>query len=151
MSIELALLPIAISAIGAIANRKKPQAVAGNHAQNPIYRETRMKDPELLQFALQNCGCRSVVSGVKVDSAIESARIVFEPVEGNAFIAVFTGDISSIQADDFLADVFMEYTRQVQQQVYRKLMNSATTKGMTLDAEELQDDDSIVLTFSFSD
>lgn len=147
MSIELALLPFAIAGIAAMANRKKPNQAAQNLVLSPIYRETRMTDPNLLHLALQNCGCRSVVSGMTVDSTIESTRIVFEPVEGSVFSAVFTGDISSTQADEFLASVFTEYTRQVQQQVYQKLIDRAAAKGMILEAEELQEDDSIVITF----
>ena len=151
MSIELALLPIAIATIGAIANRKKSQRSTSALARTSFYRETRMTDPELLQIALQNCGCSSVVSGGAVDSVMQSARIIFEPVEGSAFNAVFTGDLSSEQADQFLADVFTEYTRQVQQQVYQKLKDRAAAKGMILETEQLLDDDSIVLTFHVQD
>jgi hypothetical protein len=116
MSIELALMPIAI---WAIANRKKPQQFAGNLVHAPIHRETRMTDSALFQLAWQNWGCRSVMSGVTGDSAPESAQIVFESAEGSTFIAVFAGDISIAKADECLCTMFTEYTRRAQHQVYQ--------------------------------
>ena len=144
MSVELALLPIAIAAIGAIANRRRAQRQA---AETSLSLDTQMADPRILQAALGNCGCQSVSTGANVDSATPGARIVFEPGENGAFIAVFIGGISSAQAESFLANLYDEYTRLVQQDVYQKVIERAAAKGLVLETEEIQQDDSIVLTF----
>jgi len=143
MSVELALLPIAIAAIGAIASRRR----ARQQAETSFSLETRMTDPRMLQAALENCGCQSVSTGATVDSAIQGARIVFEPGENGAINAVFFGGIASIQADEFIASLYCEYTRLVQQDVYQKVVERAAAKGLSLESEEIQQDDSIVLTF----
>lgn len=149
MSIELALLPIAIAVMGALANRKQKRLE--QEMTNSFSLPTRIKDARLLQTALQNCGCQSVSTGVTVDSEVQGARIVFEPTEHSGFNAVFVGGIPTDQAEDFLDSLYSEYTRQVQQAVYEKLKDRAAAKGMILESEELQDDDSVVLTFCVQD
>jgi hypothetical protein len=143
MSVELALLPIAIAAIGAIASRKRAQ----RQAETSFSLETRMTDPRILQAALGNCGCQSVATGAAVDSAIEGARIIFEPRDNGALNAAFFGAIAPSQAEEFIASLYGEYTRLVQQDVYQKVIERAAAKGLSLESEEIQQDDSIVLTF----
>jgi hypothetical protein len=143
MSIELALLPIAIAAIGAAINKKKSLAQQPNH----FAIETRMTDARLLEVALQNCGCRSIASSQQLTTAFESAEILFQPAANGAFDAVFSGEIEAEQANAFIGDVFTEYTRLVQEDVYLKLKQRAAARGMMLESEQLQNDNSITLTF----
>ena len=110
-----------------------------------------MTDAHILQAALDSCGCQSVTTGMTVDSEIQGARIIFEPTENGAFNAVFIGGIPAERAEEFLAGLYDQYTRQVQQEVYQKVKERAASKGMVLESEEMQADDSIVLTFCVQD
>lgn len=173
MSIEVSLIPIAIAVgligrgVGAIAvtgaryaadtaaagaqyaaNGLQLQAEGTTQSTGLFFLETRCKDEHLLRAALENYGCRSIVSGEQVDSAIDGKRILFQRNEQGAFDAVFTGGITLEHAQQFISDLHEEYTLQVQQQVYRKLMDRAKARGLTLESEEVQDDNSIRLTFT---
>lgn len=173
MSIEVSLIPIAI-AVGLIGRAAGAIAVTGAHyagesaiagaryaangmqlqdgnAAQPIgmfFLETRCKDESLLRAALENYGCRSFVSGEQVDSAIDGKRIVFQRNEQGAFDAVFTGGITVEHAQEFVDNLHDEYTQQVQQQVYRRLLSKAKDRGLELESEEVQQDNSILLTFT---
>jgi hypothetical protein len=147
MSVEILLLPIAIAVIGgAMANQQPSSKQSTKPSETTFSITTRMTNPHILQTALRNWGCKSVTTAENVHTAIEGARIVFEQAEGVPFKAVFVGNIPTDLAQKFIADVYGEYTRLVQQDVYIKLKQRATAKGLVLESEEVQADDSIVLT-----
>ena len=144
MSVTLALIPVAIAVAGAIASRtERPQ-----DASNSSRFETKMRDETLLERALGNHGCRTVVTGDEnVDSALGETRIRFERDERGVFEAVFVGDIAVDEAQGFLEALDEEYALLVQQQVYENLLLRARKRGLVMEFEEVQDDNSIVLTF----
>lgn len=142
MSVSLVLIPVAIAVAGAISTRKE----RSQEVPDSFRLGTRMKDEGLLRTALENYGCRSVAMGQTIDSTINGARILFERNERGVFEAVFVGDIPSDHAQTFLADLDEEYTRMVQQQVYQNLLSRARERGLILESEEVQEDNSIVLT-----
>jgi hypothetical protein len=143
MSIELALIPIAIAVAGTIAARRK----RAQESPNMFALETRMKDPSMLQAALADYGCQSVMQGDKVDLDVEGARIVFEPNAGGVFEAVFIGNVHPESARQFVLDLHDMYTQQVQQQVYQNLLARASSYGLMLEDEQVEADNSILLTF----
>lgn len=142
MSVTLALIPIAIAVAGAIATRKESQ----DHP-NSFCLGTRMKDENLLKAALENYGCRSVAMRETIDSTLNGTRILFERNEQGVFEAAFIGDISTEHAQTFLVELDEEYTHLVQQQVYENLLSRARQRGLVMESEEVQEDNSIVLTF----
>jgi hypothetical protein len=102
VSITLALIPVAIAVAGAIASRtERPE-----DAPNSFRFETKMRNERLLERALGNHGCKTVVTGDEnVDSALGQTRIRFERDERGVFEAVFVGDIPVDEAQGFLENL----------------------------------------------
>lgn len=144
MSIELALIPIAIAIAGAVGNRKR----AIQDPPNSYRLETRIKDAQLLSRALETLGCQSVILGEGVGSSYHQTQIVFEPTRSGTFDAIFIGNIHLEHAQAFLSDLHDEYARQVQEYVYTNLIVRARERGLVLETAEVQQDNSIVLTFA---
>jgi len=143
MSITLILIPVAIAVAGAISTRKE----RSEGLPNSFSLETRMKDEELLEAALRNYGCKSVTTGGTIDSTLNGTRILFERNEQGVFEAIFVGDISADHARTFVAELDEEYAQLVHQQVYENLLSRARQRGLVMESEEVQEDNSIVLTF----
>lgn len=143
MSVTLVLIPVAIAVAGAISTRKE----RSQELSNSFSLETRMKDEELLKAALENYGCKSVVMEETIDSTLDGTRILFERNEQDVFEVVFVGDISTDHARTFVAELDEEYTQLVQQQVYENLLSRARQRGLVMESEEVQEDNSIVVTF----
>lgn len=142
MSVSLALIPVAIAVAGAIAARE--ERTQDSHGSFRL--ETRMKDGELLTSALQRHGCKSVVVSETIDSALGHTRMVFKRDERGVFGAVFEGEISTEHARTFLAELDEEYTLLVQERVYRNLLSKAKERGILVESEEVQEDNSVVIT-----
>lgn len=143
MSISLILVPIAIAAVAAAGDR------AGKAGDPPASFRlgTRMKSERFLRAALEDYGCRSVTTGGRVDSTVEGARIMFERDRAGAFDAVFVGDISGEHARAFLSELDQGYAQLLQQQVYENLLARARERGLVLESEEVQEDNSVLLSF----
>lgn len=141
MSITLVLVPVAIAVAGAIATRERSQ-----DNPNSFHLRTKIKDEHLLKTALENYGCRTIVTSETIDSAIDGTRILFERNEQNVFEVVFIGEISKDHAQAFLDQLHDEYTHLVQQQVYENLISRARQRGLVIESEEVQEDNSIVVT-----
>jgi hypothetical protein len=147
MSIVLALLPIAIAAVGSVNSRRQLRS----QGEAAFALETRMTDPRIVRDALAICGCKASTAGTTVDSALQGSRIAFEQAESGAFNAVFYGTIPGAQAEEFLGDLYGEYSRLVQQEAYLKLKERAAAKGLILESEDVQNDGSIVLTLRIAE
>lgn len=143
MSIELALIPIAIALAGAVSTRAQQElADANSYALG-----TKMRNPRLLQQALEQYGCSSVVTEEAVDVTFQGENILFAQNEDGVFEAIFRNRISHEQANTFLDHIHEEYTQLVQQEVYQKLISRAQDRGLILETEEVMQDNSILLTF----
>jgi hypothetical protein len=142
VSIEILLIPIAIAVVGEITGKKKAAQSTGDS-----YRLiTRFKDADLLHEALRRLGCHSVVTDHNVTSMMDEKQLVFELCNEGHFEAVFYGDVDREEAEIFLSGLHDEYGLQVQQQVYQKLLTRAKERGYTIEAEQVLEDSSIVLT-----
>ncbi len=105
-----------------------------------------MKDEELLNAALESYGCRSVVVGETVDSALGDTRMVFERDEQGVFDALFVGDIPAAHARTFLDELQEEYALLVQQRIYQNLLTRAKERGLVVESEQVQEDNSVTIT-----
>ncbi len=143
MSVSLALIPIAIAVAGAISARKEEQ----QDPPSSFRLETRMKDEDLLKAALENYGCKHVVTGETIDSTLGDTRILFERNGQGSFDALFVGQVSDQHANAFLTELDQEYTHLVQQQTYQNLLLRAKERGLVMESEQVQEDNSVVITF----
>lgn len=143
MSIEFLLIPIAIGLVSSLTTRQRQKA----EEPDSFCLGTRLKDAQLLQAALDSLGCKSVGTGQEILSTAEGARISFEKNKDGLFEAVFVGISSQQRAASFLQEVDAEYTRLLQEQVYQRLLARAKERGLTLESQEVEPNNSIVLTF----
>ncbi|MEM5007386.1 hypothetical protein ABEP42_13835 [Priestia megaterium] len=144
MSIELALVPIAIALTQTIGSQiEKKRKTRHTYAIKTI-----MKDAHILQTTLNNYGCAPTIIGDgEMKSEIGNVQILFQQTEQNIFEAVFANEIDVEQAAQFLTNIQEEYGHLVQQETYKKLLERAKQQGLLLETEEVSDTNSIVLTF----
>lgn len=143
MGIGLIMIPIAIAIVGAVNTTEETM-----EQQQSLRIQTVFGDEHLLEKALKNYGCRYITQGSSIGSAVDGSRIVFQKDQWGVFQAVFSGPISLETAQGFINDLQNEYTKEVQQQVYLNLMGRSLEHGFVLESEEVQEDNSIVLTFN---
>ncbi|MEW8987863.1 MAG: hypothetical protein AB2401_12855, partial [Bacillus sp. (in: firmicutes)] len=121
MSIELALIPIAIAVGQTIATRldskieKKPSRTY----------KTIMKEERLLARALKAYGCRFTNLDNQVSSSIGDIGIIFQKDEEGVIRAIFSNEIGEEHALQFLDNISTEYRRLVQEDTYQKLLQRA--------------------------
>ena len=128
MSVEILLIPIAIAAVGAI----KASNNENQEASDLISIKTKIKDAKLLEKSLKIYGCKNVSMGEILETEINQSRIIFEKDENNIFNAIFIGNISLEDANEFILGVNEEYTKLVQEQVYKKLLKNADNYNLRL-------------------
>ncbi|KKK39993.1 hypothetical protein WQ57_01615 [Mesobacillus campisalis] len=144
MSIELVLIPVAIAVSQAIGSN-----IQKRMEENKIYAVTTiMKDPQLLQKALLNYGCAtSLLEENEMSSEIGDVKVMFQINSQGIFEALFEKGIPEEAALEFLTNIQDEYTSLVQQDIYLKLLERASGQGLVLESEEVNNNNSIVLTF----
>jgi hypothetical protein len=147
VGVVLILIPIAFAVAGAVSTRRER-----NERDAASYLlETRFKDAELLRKALDAYGCKSIDREDTLHSEIDGTRIVFEPRDEGRFDVVFFGRIPFEQATTFLADITDEYTRALQDRVYQRLIDRAKDRGLRLESDAVQEDNSVLLTFTLDE
>jgi hypothetical protein len=144
MSIEIALIPVVIAVTQSVSSHlTKRMDVNGMYTI-----ETIMKDERILQKALEHYGCSSrLLSEYEVQSQVGDVPILFQRNEQGAIAASFEHAIRIEEAEPFIRNIEQEYTHIVQQETYMKLLERAKEQGLVLEAETVDDHNSIVLTF----
>lgn len=143
MSLSIFLVPIAIGASSVISYALQEKVEEGT-----FYRiQTKMKDETILEEALENYGCQVTLNENSFHSSLGTIQIAFQEQENGTLSAVFSEDVVATDAEEFIANIYNEYTRIVQQKTYEKLLNRAKAEGLQLESESRNDDETIVLTF----
>lgn len=148
MSVTFLLIPVAISALGGVGVLAAlAESIQGGSRVYAL--STRMRDPLLLRQALENYGFSDVsVRDASFDAALDGRRIVFQPAADGTYQVAFVGEIPRPHAERFVQDVDREYLKVVQQKVYDDLMARASARGLVLESEHFEEDNSVVLTFA---
>ena len=143
MSVTIALIPIAL-AIAAHQAAKK-EAVAAGHATLDV--QTRMRDEKLLHRALEDLGCTVSARGMGSLRA-QNGHLVVDFTRGpnDVLQAQFSPEVSPADGERFLQELDDEYARLVQEAVYMRLMERASSQGMAVESERVEADNSIVVT-----
>lgn len=152
MSLSVFLVPLAIGAVTAtvgLATEEELEVEVSSLPQNKVYfkLDTKMKDEQLLQETLQNYGNSSEVENEEVTSTIGGTEIAFVKGSNGTYRAYFHENIALQDAEQFVDNIYAEYTRIVQQKTYEKLLARAENEGLIFESEETNEEDSIVLTF----
>lgn len=144
MSIELALIPVAIAITQSIGSRLEKKVESDKTFSIP----TIMKDEKVLRKALDSYGCTSqLVEEKNMVTKVGDIKIVFHQDAEGVFEALFDSDIPFETAEEFIRHLQEEYTSIVQQETYLNLLEKAKEQGLILETEEVSSDNSIILTF----
>ncbi|MFC7371417.1 hypothetical protein ACFQPF_06995 [Fictibacillus iocasae] len=144
MSIELVLIPVAIAVSQYTSDQLEKRKEKNQSFVLPSY----MKDETLLQQALEQYGCHTVMVDEQNLSIHTGAhQMVFYKNEENIFDLAADSSVSREDAEEFLHQIQDEYTRILQQETYQKLLQRAERQGYVLESEEITETNSIVLTF----
>lgn len=153
MSVEILLIPIVIAALGTtgagvglLSSNKEV-----SEDKNILIFETKMKDSNLLKRALEVFGYKPFLEKEFIDVTLAEYELIFQLNEQNIFEAVFKGDINEEDAQKIISDVYDEYTKLVQEQVYYKVLENIQDYNIELESESIQEDNSIVLTLNISE
>jgi hypothetical protein len=144
MSISIVLLPLAIAAVTVARERMERREEEGRIVCRV---GTRMRDRELLAHALADTGA-SVAVSAEGDSLLITWPDVTARFDRDAegiWNAHFAGDIDEARARELVGQVDVAYGRQVQAAVLDRLRERAPAAGLRLDAERLEEDDSVTL------
>src|SRR5699024_8858823 len=136
MSLSAILVPIAFGVIGtAITSKKVPIDIVQDEAQLENLRnhtevgesnffkiETPIKDAGTLQETLENYGSKVEKEKEHIDTVVGNTHITFMKEESGLYSVIFSDDIATRDAEEFVKNIVEEYTNIVQKQVYEKLM-----------------------------
>jgi hypothetical protein len=146
MSLELTLIPLALAAIDA--------ATSVNSQGGSLLIESRFKDLELLQKALENVDFENKVlvtqnNGRDVEAlVVRNQRLSFSFVrseEGN-FTTVFPPGSERKSAESVLEEITREYGRILQNNLIQRIERSAAASGFRLGSRNVNQDRSVTLT-----
>lgn len=110
--------------------------------------QTRFTDTELLKKTLLDFGLEYGERDDVIETEYEERRVIMKKNDDGCYTATIVGYVQQEKAEDFLRQLDSLYCTQVQDQSYRNLVERAREHGLTLETEETQQDNSIVLTFN---
>ena len=155
MSVIIAVVPFIIAGLassaasmGAMANTEEDEQQSNDEA---LALGTNIRNEELLKRTLVNLGAKNISSGKNaVEGKIDAFHIVFEKTATGLFNIKFQGEITEAEAAKFRDELQQEYGSVVQDYIYTQLKQKAEQKGLSLEQETVQKDQSIVLTYNIS-
>jgi hypothetical protein len=143
MGVSLVLIPLALAVTGAVATREE----LGSQVRG-ITLKTRMKRWDLLERALREYGSQYVAEEKGIRVFLDGGEIKFvKNREGEIEAQVSKGQLLR-SVTSFLEVIHEEYTKVLQEEVYKKLVSRAEQYGFVFESEEVQEDHSIVLTLA---
>lgn len=158
----LALVTISVSVAGKAiklimddvnnnSNSNSKTVVNSSIEQKSLTLKTNIRNSELLAKALVNLGTKDIsINTIQIEGEIDNFRIVFEQDKEGVFDIKFIGEIEEKEAQKFVDELQSEYGKVVQEFVYVKLKEKAIEKGLDLEQENVQNDQSIVLTYNIN-
>ena len=154
MSIVISIVPIVLGTLAASsAAAKAIEVEADNNKQknnqNVTELSTNIRNEKLLQETLIKMGARNIQADQQsLGSDIDHFHIAFIRNNDQTFNIRFVGDVKQEEAINFRNDLIAEYSAMVQNYVYETLKRKAEEKGLRLEKEMLQSDQSVVLTYN---
>jgi hypothetical protein len=155
MSIIISIVPIVLGALAASSAATKAitliETDADNKKNNQDVTEfsTSIRNENLLRETLIKMGARNIQADQKsLGSDIDHFHIAFAQKNDQTFSIRFVGNVKQEEAICFKDDLIAEYSHTAQSHVYETLKRRAEEKGLRLEKEVLQSDQSIVLTYN---
>jgi|GEM_PF-1829848 len=133
------------------SNYNSSTVVNSRIEQKSLTLKTNIRNSELLAKTLTNLGTKDIsINTIQIEGEIDNFRIVFEQDKEGIFDIKFIGEIEEKEAQKFVDELQSEYGKVVQEFVYVKLKEKAIEKGLDLQQENVQNDQSIVLTYNIN-
>jgi hypothetical protein len=149
---QLSAATAATAVAGAVAvhgdhkARIKPRPIV-TRDRDVLTAQTFMNDRDMLVSVLRDYGCEVETADDRILTSVEGARLSFVPGVEQNYEARFVGDMEHEKAEQILTDIQDMYLREVQNNSYNSCVKQADEKGYVLESEEIQPDNSIVLTY----
>jgi hypothetical protein len=111
---------------------------------------TRIRDKSLLLASLAQLGIKYRTRGRVLYA--QQGDLIFALLReaDDLYHCHFSSDLDEATAETVVADLERTYGKLVQREVYDRLQEQAPQHGMEIEAESVDDDDSIVLTVTVS-
>lgn len=115
----------------------------------PAVFPTNFRDGELLFKTLKEFGVNPVREGAGLNCRVENSTLVFRrSQEGSPYTVEIHNAPDLHKIYQYLSDVDEDYKRCLQSMVYERLKDRVAEKNMTIEEEEVLEDNSIVLTIN---
>ncbi|MFC7679087.1 hypothetical protein [Paenibacillus sp. GCM10028914] len=111
---------------------------------------TNFRDGELLFRTLKEFGVNPIHRGSSIECKVENSHLIFIQAQDGPFHVEVRNAPDLRKIFEYLSDVDDDYKRCLQSIVYEKLKGRVAEKNMTIESEEVLEDNSIVLTLSIS-
>ncbi|MCM3269887.1 hypothetical protein [Paenibacillus elgii] len=109
---------------------------------------TNFRDGELLFRTLKEFGINPIRIGTAISCKVEQSTLTFQQAEDGPFHVEIQNAPDLQKMFEYLSDLDEDYKRCVQAVVYEKLRNRIAEKNMTIESEEVLEDNSIVVTLN---
>lgn len=129
---------------------KEPVSISPAAGKSPTLTiPTRMRNAEFLLRALKELGTQNVIQeNDKLVSGFANLSISYLP-DTDGYIGLhFNGTINAEEAKEFAGILESQYGKLLQEAVYTQLKQKAENKGLKLEEEYIEEDDTIVLTYN---
>jgi len=118
-------------------------------ARNPELYPTNFRDGELLIKTLREIGANPVRHDGSISCKLENTTLVFRQYEhGSPFHVEVHNPPDMRKVFEYLGQLDDDYRRCLQEAVYNRLKTRVAERNMTIESEEVLDDNSIVLTIN---
>lgn len=117
-------------------------------AASPPTFPTNFRDGELLFRTLKEFGLNPLWQGSELLCKVEQSLLTFRQTGDQPFEVEIRDAPDLRKMFEYLSDVDDDYKRCVQDVVYKKLKQRAAEKNMTVESEEVLEDNSIVITLN---
>jgi hypothetical protein len=107
---------------------------------------TNFRDGELLFRTLKEFGANPIRQGDAIQCKVENTTLIFRQHQDAPFHVEIQNAPDLRKVFEYLSDVDEDYKRCLQSLVYEKLKKRAAEKNLTIESEEVLEDNSIVLT-----
>lgn len=156
MSVIIALVPFIIG--GSISTVSATALAVELATENNTVTEQKslvipstIRNKDLLNKTLTNLGAKNIIYNTgQLEGSIDNFHIAFEENRNGTLDVKFIGEIEPGEAQKFVDELQTEYGKVVQEFVYLKLKEKAVEKGLNLEQEKVQNDQSIVLTYNIN-
>jgi hypothetical protein len=144
MSTGLELIPLLIAIGAAVGARRTPSRVSAPEAYALA---TRMRDPEMLHAVMRQHDPSCAWQGDTLVGTVHGVPLnLYLPAQGAAFEALMPNGVPVAAAQEAIVRLDAGYAGLVQHAVRARVLQEASSAGLSVEHERVDDDGTVVLT-----